>query len=86
MRLLDIIKRKWLKVNLKKVKAHSGDIFNDKVDTIVKEGSNFPGIIWKDPRWPLWLVLSIWNNLIIDISPRDFIKEIYIKETVVTWS
>jgi len=73
-------------MNLKKVKAHSGDIHNDQVDSLAKEGRNLTEIIWKDPRRPIWSVLPVWNSLTIDISTRDFMKEIHTKETVVEWS
>ena len=85
MRLLEIIRRKKLQIRFKKVKAHSGDLLNDRVDELAKEGRNFPEIIWKDPRRPLWMVLPIWNNLTIDISLREFIKEVHKKETLMEW-
>ena len=59
MRLIEIIRKKKLQVNLKKVKAHSGELFNDKVDSLAKEGKNSPEVIWKDPRHLIWSVLSI---------------------------
>ena len=70
MHLLEIIRRKKLQVHFKKVKAHSGNIFNDRIDVLAKEGSNFPEIIWKDPRHPLWSVIPVWNNMVIDVSQR----------------
>jgi len=85
MRLFEIIRRKRLQVKFKKVKAHSGDKYNDQADRLAKEGKNFPEIIWKDPRRPLWSILPVWNNLVIDMSLREFIKEVHIKETVVDW-
>jgi hypothetical protein len=85
MCLLEIIRKKKLQVYLKKVKAYSGDLLNDKVDKLAKEGRNFPEIIWKDPRCPLWSALPIWNQIAIDISLREFIKEIHKKETLIEW-
>jgi ribonuclease HI len=85
MRLSEIIRKKKLQVHLKKVKAHSGDLLNDKVDKLAKEGRNFPEIIWKDPICPLWSALPIWNQIAIDISLREFIKEIHKKETLIEW-
>jgi ribonuclease HI len=86
MRLLEIIRKKKLQVYLTKVKAHSGDKFNDKVDKLAKEGKNYPEVIWKDPRRPLWSVLPVWNQLTVDLSLREFIKEVHKRETVVEWS
>jgi ribonuclease HI len=86
MRLIEIIRKKKLQVHLTKVKAHSGDLFNDRVDILAKEGRSFPEVIWKDPRRPLWTVLPVWNQLTIDISLREFAKEVHKKETVIEWS
>jgi len=85
MRLIEIIRKKKLQVHFKKVKAHSGDPFNDKVDKLAKEGRNFPEIIWKDPRHPLWSALPIWNQIVIDIPLREFVKEVHKKETLIEW-
>jgi hypothetical protein len=86
MRLIEIINKKKLQVNLSKVKAHSGVIFNEQADKLAKEGKNFPEIIWKEPRRPLWSVLPTWNQSIIDISLREFTKEFHKKETTIEWS
>ena len=86
MRLMDIINKKNLQVNLSKVKAHSGVSHNEQVDKLAKEGKNFPEIIWKEPRRPIWSVLPLWNQSIIDIFLRDFIKELHKKETAIEWS
>jgi hypothetical protein len=56
------------------------------VDILAKEGRNCPEIVWKDPRRPLWSALPVWNNLVIDMSSREFVKEVHIKETIVEWS
>ena len=45
MRLTEIIWRKKLQVRLTKVKAHSGDPSNERVDTLAKEGRNSPEVI-----------------------------------------
>jgi hypothetical protein len=86
MRLIEIIRRKKIQVNLKKVKAHSGEYLNDKVDRLAKEGRNLPEVNWKDPRRSIWSVLPIWNQIVVDISIREFIKEVHKKETLVEWS
>ena len=85
MRLMEIIRKKKLQISLKKVKAHSGDKWNDKVDIIAKEGRQFPEINWKEPRRPIWQALPIWNHIAIDISLREFIKEVHKRETMVDW-
>jgi hypothetical protein len=56
------------------------------VDKLAKEGRNFPEVIWKEPRRPLWTVLPMWNQLTVDISLREFVKEVHKKETVIEWS
>ena len=45
MRFMEIIRKKKLKVNLKKVKAHSGHKQNDIVDKLAKEGREAPEIM-----------------------------------------
>jgi ribonuclease HI len=86
MRLMEIIRKKKLQIQLTKVKAHSGDPSNEEVDKLAKEGRNFPEVIWKEPRRPLWTVLPMWNQLTVDISLREFVKEVHKKETVIEWS
>jgi ribonuclease HI len=86
MRLLEIIRKKKIKICFTKVTAHSGNPSNEKADRLAKEARNFPEIIWKDPRRPIWSTLPIWNHLVIDISLREFIKEIHKKETIIEWS
>jgi ribonuclease HI len=86
MRLIEIVRRKRIWISFKKVKAHSGNTDNDRVDRLAKEGRNASEVIWKDPRCPIWSALPIWNNQVIDISVREFVKEVHRKETVVEWS
>jgi ribonuclease HI len=86
MRFAEIIRRKKLKIQLKKVKAHSGHRHNDMADKLAKEGREALEIIWQDPRRPIWSVMPVWNNFEVDMSIRDFMKEIHKKETLVDWT
>jgi hypothetical protein len=45
-------------------------------DSLAKEGRESPEILWKDPKNPIWFALPTWNQIIIDRSTRDFLKEI----------
>jgi hypothetical protein len=82
---MEILRRKKLKLNLKKIKAHSGDKFNEIADSLAKEGRESPEIIWKDPKNPIWFAVPTWNQIIIDRSTRDFLKEIHKIETTTEW-
>jgi ribonuclease HI len=66
MRLLEIKRRKKIHISFKKVKAHSGEPENEKVDKLAKEGKNTTEITWKDPRRPIWFALPVWNQLMIE--------------------
>jgi ribonuclease HI len=45
MRLTEILHKKYLVLELKKVKAHSGNVFNETVDKLAKEGRDKEKII-----------------------------------------
>ena len=59
MRLMEIVNRKKVSIQMTKVKTYSKDSMNEKVDKLAKEGRNFPEIQWKDPKRPLWHALSV---------------------------
>ena len=86
MRLFEIIRKKYLLLELKKVKAHSGNKYNDWVDNLAKEGKEKKEIIWKEPCSPHWIATSRWKGILIDISLRTFIKEFNKKEINIKWS
>ena len=86
MRLKEIIRIKKLKLTLVKVKAHSGNKYNDKIDKLAKKGKETPEILWSDPTRPIWFAIPIWNQITIDMSTRDFIKEFHKIEITVDWT
>src|SRR5438552_15504066 len=86
MHLMEILRRKKLKLKLKKIKAHSGNKFNEMADSLAKEGRELSEILWKDPKNPIWFVLPTWNQIIIDRSTKDFLKEFHKIETTTEWT
>ena len=71
-----MIQGKNLIVELIKVKAHNGNFFNDKADILAKEALHLPPIeINHQETGPIIAPLT-WNNISIDISIREFVKEL----------
>jgi ribonuclease HI len=74
--IIDMSKKKNLELTLVKVKAHSNDFNNDKADQLAKEASLLPVIEWMSAgTYKIQTVLK-WREIIVDIAPRNFIKEI----------
>ena len=86
MHLMEILRRKKLKLNLKKIKAHNGNKFNEIANSLAKEDRESSEILWKDPKNPIWFALPTWNQIIIDRSTRDFLKEFHKIETTTKWT
>ena len=72
--LFEIIKRFNIKVIFQKVKAHSGDIFNDRADILAKLGCNKDRIDIEDNILTERAHLFWFDH--IDKNIRQFVKEI----------
>jgi ribonuclease HI len=85
-RIIDTIQKKHISVRLSKIKAHSGNKFNEIADKLAKEGKEEEEITWNEPFSALWKAIPIWNEIPIEISLRDFIKEYNKKEILINWT
>jgi hypothetical protein len=83
---LELTQSKSLTVKLIKVKAHSGDHFNERVDILAKEALTLDPIEISIQETGPILVPPTWKNLIIDIPIRDFIKNMNKKIINLRWT
>src|SRR5438552_832909 len=60
-------------------KIYNGDFFNNQVDLLAKEALNLSAVKIDYKKTDFILLLFCWNNIYIDISIRNFIKEIHKK-------
>ena len=74
--IINTVKKKNIKLTLTKVKAHSNNPLNDKANILAKEASQLPSISWTQFRKYKIQTIPKWKEIIIDIAPRNFIKEI----------
>jgi ribonuclease HI len=81
----DLIHKKEIQLSLKKVKAHSGNVFNERVDQLAKAATQLPAITWSHTTTKHINAIPIWYNRIIDIAPRNFIKEIIKISNLLAW-
>src|SRR5438477_10528706 len=86
IKIREVIQSKKLKVKLTKVKAHEGDYFNERADQLAKTALNSPALIIKDREASSISVVPLWNDIIIDIPIREFIKEINKKAINKRWT
>jgi ribonuclease HI len=86
MRCIDLIQKKQITVQMTKVKAHSNDTSNNKVDLLAKEAKEEPEIIWTKWYRQEALTTLCWNEIPIDIGARDFIKELYKRKILMKWA
>src|SRR5438552_2564156 len=86
IKIKEAIQSKELKVKLTKVKAHEGDYFNERADQLAKEALNSSALIIKDREASSISVVPLWNNIIIDIPIREFVKEINKKAINKRWT
>ena len=85
-KILELTQSKSLTVKLIKVKAHSGDHFNERVDILAKEALTLDPIEISIQETGTILVPPTWKNLIIDIPIRDFIKNMNKKMINLRWT
>ena len=85
-KIIEASQSKKLRVELIKVKAHSGDIFNEWADKLAKEALNFPIIKFSSQETGPITSIPIWNGIHIDISIREFVKEIHKRSINSQWA
>ena len=74
-----MVQSKVLTIDLVKIKTHSGNSSNKYTDQLAKEALDLPSVeIDYQETGPI-LSPPSWNNIPIDISTREFIKEIHKK-------
>ena len=73
--ILSTINRFNLKVKLIKVKAHSGNKWNEEADKLAKIGTNKFPISIKFDNFSYQKFKLMWNNLPVDDHTRSFIKK-----------
>jgi len=66
---------KKLQVSMLKVKAHSGEYFNEKADQIAKSIDDYL-IVLNLSQSTVMQYIPTWMNIPIDNSPRQFMKTI----------
>jgi ribonuclease HI len=74
--VMEIIKKKELRLELKKIKAHSGNKFNEQADQLAKEANKMEAIEWCFERSKQVITATTWRNIIVEEAPREFLKEI----------
>jgi len=85
-KLLEAIQCKKLSVELTKVKAHNGNFFNEKADMLAKEALISPKIELRNIETGPIISPPTWRELTIDISIREFVKEINKKYINLKWA
>src|SRR5581483_546853 len=86
MRCIDLIQKKQITVQMTKVKAHSNDANNNKVDLLAKEAKEEPEITWTKWYRQEALTTFCWNEIPIDIGARDFVKELHKRNILMKWA
>ena len=86
IKIKETIQSKGLIVKLKKVKAHNGDFFNERVDSLAKEALKLEALEIMDCESGPINAIPSWNDITVDTSTREFLKEINKKEINQKWS
>jgi hypothetical protein len=75
--MLKIIAMLDLKLKIIKVKAHSGNVGNERADVLAKEGTESPVLLFNEANAtnPFNFRMSFYGNS-IEINNREFIKKI----------
>ena len=76
--ILDIVRQKVISLTFHKVKAHSGDLNNDLVDSLAKNyhGSQDPPFIFNISNFDFISYFPCWKNILIENNLRHFISDI----------
>jgi ribonuclease HI len=84
--IIDTIKKRSIKLEFNKVKAHSGNTYNEKADQLAKQATQSEIIKWNGVATYKIQALPTWNNMVIDMATRDFVKEINQKQGTDEWT
>src|SRR5260363_164786 len=86
LKILDTKHSKHLKVELIKVKGHSNDYWNDKVDELMKEGQEAPLLTVQNTEVSSRIRYNIyWQDKLIEMPVRKVIKEIEESRIAADW-
>jgi hypothetical protein len=80
-----MVQSKVLTIDLVKIKAHSGNLSNEYADQLAKEALDLPSVEIDHQETGPILSPPSWNNIPIDISTREFTKEIHKKLINFNW-
>lgn len=72
--IIEIIQTKRIRVQLIKVKVHSGDTFNDQVDKLAKAACSTEGLSLSQTSNKIVYAVYTFNGKIMDIAARTFAK------------
>jgi ribonuclease HI len=84
-KVLEMVQSKVLTIDLVKIKAHSGNLSNEYADQLAKEAFDIPSVEIDHQETGPILSPPSWNNIPIDISTREFTKEIHKKLINFNW-
>ena len=74
--IIDTVKKRKIELTLNKVKAHAGNTYNEKADQLAKQVTQMEIIKWNNIAAYKVKALPTWNNIVIDIAVRSFVKEV----------
>ena len=86
IKIVETIRCKELTVKITKVKAHNGNYFNEKADTLAKAALKLPNLNLDTNNTGTINIPPTWKNTTIDIPIRDFIKDIHKKALNFNWT
>jgi ribonuclease HI/endonuclease/exonuclease/phosphatase family metal-dependent hydrolase len=84
--IIDTTKKRNINLHLNKVKAHAGNVHNEKADQLAKQATQAEIIKWKDTATYKIQALPVWKDIVIDIATRSFVKEVNQKQNICKWS
>jgi len=71
---------------LNKVKAHTRNTYNEKADQLAKQVTQMEIIKWNNTAIYRIKTLPIWNDIVIDIATRSFVKKINQSQNLNKWT
>src|SRR5436305_12546833 len=84
--IIDTVKKKKIELTLNKVKTHAGNIYNEKADQLAKQATQMEIIKWNNITVYKIKALPTWNNIVIDITVRSFVKEVNQSQNLNKWT
>jgi exonuclease III/ribonuclease HI len=84
--IMEVVKKKNIKLSLKKVKAHSGEEYNERADQLAKEANQLPAIEWNFKGGKYVQTAMKWKGTIVEKAPREFIKQVTAMDNTYRWT